>query len=123
MKSPLPNAVTAGGLVFLSGCNGKIIENGQVVIKGVAEQTAAALDSIRLTLEGTGSDLNHIVKITFYLTDMDDLNRVLEARNIYYQKYAPELIERPPAETIVGVNRLRDEDMEVEIDVIAAVRA
>jgi 2-iminobutanoate/2-iminopropanoate deaminase len=87
----------------------------------VGEQTTLALDKIRLALAEAGSDLNHIVKTTVYLTNMDNLPRFEEALRAYFRQYARALAEDPPAATIVGVCSLSEPDMAVEIEAIAVL--
>ena len=64
------HAVTAGGLVFVSGI-GAFDENGVVVGATIGEQTARALQNISDILEATGSSLSKAVSATIILSDGD----------------------------------------------------
>ena len=63
--------------------------------------------------------MNNIVKTVLYLKHMEDYDRVEAKRQDYYQRYAPDLIKEPPADTLIGVTGLHEPDMLVEIDSIA----
>ena len=121
MKVPFSRAVVVGDLVFVSGCSGQTLETFHVSSDNVVEQTEIALDKIRGALEEAGTSMDNIVKIVLYLTNMDDYPQVEEKRQQYYQKYAPSLIEEPPADTLIGVAGLHEPDMLVEIDATAVM--
>jgi len=78
---------------------------------GIAEQTARALENLKGIVEATGSSLEHAVKLTVFLKDMNDF----AAMNEVYARYFP---KNRPARTTVEVARL-PRDLRVEIDLIA----
>ncbi|MBN2061587.1 MAG: RidA family protein [Deltaproteobacteria bacterium] len=112
-------SVVAGGFVFLSGSSGRTIESGEVSSGDVREQTVVALDKIRAALEEAGSSMENIVKITIFFKNMDDYEAVKQAEFDYYAKYAPSLVNEPPAGTVCQVVSLSKSNMLVEFDVIA----
>lgn len=118
---PFARSVVAGDLVFVSGCSGQTLETFHVSSNDVVEQTEVALDKIRGALEQAGTSMNNIVKTVLYLKHMEDYDRVEGKRQKYYRKYAPSLVEEPPADTLIGVASLHEPDMLVEIDVIAVM--
>lgn len=103
----------AGGLLFLSG-QASISPAGEIVGANdfdlQVEQTFA---NIGIVLAAAGSDLSRIVKVTIYLTDMANFEKVVAARKRYFT--APY-----PADTIVEVRALALPELMIEIDVIAA---
>ncbi len=119
IKVPFSRAVVVGDLVFVSGCSGQTLETFHVSSDDVVEQTEVALDKIRGALEEAGTSMDNIVKTVLYLIRMEDYPRVEEKRQQYYHKYAPSLIEEPPADTLIGVAGLHEPDMLVEIDATA----
>jgi len=119
VKVPFARSVVVGDIVFLSGCSGQTLETFHVSSNDVAEQTRVALDKIRLALEQAGTTMDNIVKTVLYLKNMEDYDKVEAKRQEYYRKYAPKLIEEPPADTLVAVVGLHEPDMLVEIDAIA----
>jgi len=102
----------AGDLLFLSG-QAAIDEQGQVV--GVADfdaQLRQVFINIDRVLHAAGSSRDNIIKVTIYLTDMENFAKVVQARKIYFK--APY-----PADTTLEVKALALPDLMVEIDVIA----
>tara|TARA_R110000824_G_scaffold45738_3_gene132133 strand:+ start:6646 stop:7035 length:390 start_codon:yes stop_codon:yes gene_type:complete len=102
-----------GDLLFLSG-QAAIDEQGQVVGVGDFDsQLRQVLVNIDRVLHAAGSSRDQIVKVTIYLTDMENFQKIVQARKIYFK--APY-----PADTTVEVKALALPDLMVEIDVIAA---
>ncbi len=119
VKVGFGRSVVVGDYVFASGCSGQTIETFKVSSNDVLEQTEVALEKIRGALEEAGTAMDHIVKIVFYLTNMEDQPRVEEKCQSYYQVHAPELIDEPPAQTVICIPALHEPDMLVEIDATA----
>jgi 2-iminobutanoate/2-iminopropanoate deaminase len=108
---PYSQAVRANGFVFISGQGALDPASGALVEGGIAEQTARALENLKGIVEAAGSSLDHAVKLTVFLKDMNDF----AAMNEVYARYFP---KNRPARTTVEVARL-PRDLRVEIDLIA----
>jgi 2-iminobutanoate/2-iminopropanoate deaminase len=108
---PYSQAVRANGFVFISGQGALDPATGALVEGGIAEQTARALENLKGIVEAAGSSLDHAVKLTVFLKDMNDF----AAMNEVYARYFP---KNRPARTTVEVARL-PRDLRVEIDLIA----
>lgn len=108
---PYSQAVRANGFVFISGQGALDPASGALVEGGIAEQTARALENLKGIVEAAGSSLEHAVKLTVFLKDMNDF----AAMNEVYARYFP---KNRPARTTVEVARL-PRDLRVEIDLIA----
>ncbi len=108
---PYSQAVRANGFVYISGQGALDPATGALVTGGIAEQTARALDNLKAIVEAAGSSLDHAVKVTVFLKDMNDF----AAMNEVYARYFP---KNKPARTTVEVARL-PLDLRVEIDLIA----
>jgi len=85
------------------------IENGSI-----EAQTELALRNVEAVLLAAGSDLNHVVQMTIYVSEMELWDRVNEV-------YARVLGEHRPARAIVPVNDLHF-GTKIEIQAIAAVK-
>jgi 2-iminobutanoate/2-iminopropanoate deaminase len=118
-KQRFARSVVAGGFVFLSGSSGRTIETGEVSSDDVRDQTRVAMEKIRLALAEAETVMENIVKVTIYLKDMQDYEAVKQAEFDYYAEHAPDLVENPPASTVVQVVSLSKTDMRVEFDMIA----
>jgi 2-iminobutanoate/2-iminopropanoate deaminase len=108
---PYSQAVRANGFIYISGQGAIDPATGALVAGGIAEQTARALDNLKAIVEAAGSSLDHAVKVTVFLKDMNDF----AAMNEVYARYFP---KNKPARTTVEVARL-PLDLRVEIDMIA----
>ncbi len=118
-KQQFARSVVVGNLVFLSGSSGRTIETGEVSSDNVKEQMIVALDKIRGALEEAGSPMENIVKMVIYLKRMEDYAIMRQTEREYYLKYAPQLLEEPPASTVMQVVSLAKPSMLIEIDVVA----
>ncbi len=112
---PYSQAVKTGGMVFCSGQIPIDVATGEFVAGGVAEQTHQVLKNLSAVLEAAGSGLNHVVKTTVFLADMNDFT----AMNTVYAGY---FSENKPARATVQAARL-PRDARVEIDCIAVVES
>jgi 2-iminobutanoate/2-iminopropanoate deaminase len=108
---PYSQAVRANGFIFISGQGALDPATGALVAGNIAQQTARALENLEAIVEAAGSSLDHAVKVTVFLKDMNDF----EAMNEVYLRYFP---KNQPARTTVEVARL-PRDLRVEIDLIA----
>ena len=101
-----------GDLLFVSG-QAAISPEGEIVGAGdfdrQAEQVFANLERV---LQAGGSSLANVVKVTIFLTDMGNFEKIVELRGRYF--------EPPyPADTIVEVSALALPELEIEIEAIA----
>jgi 2-iminobutanoate/2-iminopropanoate deaminase len=121
-KQKFARSVVVGDLVFCSGMSGRTMETGDVSSDDVKEQMLVALDKVRAALEEAGSSMDHIVKTVIYLKNVKDYDLMRATEYEYYQKYAPGLVEEPPASTFMQPASLARASMLVEIDVVACLK-
>ena len=108
---PYSPVVACGDLLYISG-QGPIDTASGELVKGDLEQEARlTLNNIQRILEDVGSSLEHVLKVTVYLQDMDDFQ---EFNSIYAEFF----VQDPPARTCIQAGRL-PMDIKVEVDVIA----
>ena len=108
---PYSQAIRANGFLFVSGQVALDPKTGEMVGADVRMQTERVLENIRGIVEAAGSKMNHIVKTTVFLKDMNDFGTMNEV-------YAGYFTQAPPARSTVQVSRL-PKDALVEIEVIA----
>jgi 2-iminobutanoate/2-iminopropanoate deaminase len=120
-KQQFARSVVVGDLVFLSGMSGRTMETGDVSSDNIAEQMKVALDKVRGALTEAGTSMDNIVKTVIYLKHVEDYNIMRRTEREYWQKFAPGLIEEPPASTFMQPYSLARPNMLVEIDVIAMI--
>lgn len=108
----ISQAIKAGNLVFTSG-QAAIDAGGEIVGPGDFERQAQqTFENLKAVLQAAGSDLDRIVKVTIYLTDMVHFPRIVELRKTWFS--APW-----PADTIVEVNSLALPELMIEIEAVA----
>ncbi|MDD6211025.1 MAG: RidA family protein [Bacteroidales bacterium] len=108
---PYSQAVKWGDVLYLSGQIG-IDPATQQLEEGLEAQTKRCFTNVKAILSGEGYSFADIVKVTVYLTDMDDFILVNEL-------YASFLESPFPARSCVAVSAL-PKGASVEIEVIAA---
>jgi 2-iminobutanoate/2-iminopropanoate deaminase len=108
---PYSQAIRANGFIFISGQVAFDPATSQIVGGDAAQQTARVLDNLKAIVEAAGSSLEHAVKATVFLKDMNDFAAMNEVYAHYFSK-------NPPARSTVEVARL-PRDVRVEIDLIA----
>jgi 2-iminobutanoate/2-iminopropanoate deaminase len=113
-------SVVAGNLVFVSGCQGQNDEKVELETDVFEEQMIIALDKVRHAMEEVGSSMNNVIKTLMLLKNLEDYPRMRKTELEYYQKYAPLLVEDPPASTFMCVD-LAKPGFLVEIDVVGVI--
>lgn len=107
----LSQGIRAGDLIFISGQAG-YNDNGQIVAGGFEAQGEQAFLNLERALVAGGSGLGHVVKVTIFLTDMNNFQAVVELRRKYFsQPY--------PADSIVEVSGLYTPEAMIEIEAVA----
>jgi len=110
---PYSHAVRTGNLLFVSG-QGPMAQDGSGVVPGTLEEEAhLTLKNLKAVLTDAGSGLEHVIKTTCFLKDMNNFSRF----NDVYATYFP---ENPPARSCVEVARL-PLDFKVEVEAIAVI--
>jgi len=110
---PYSQAVKSNGFVFISGQVALNPSTGAFVGADVRQQTERVLENLKAILEASGLTLNHVVKTTVFLKDMNDFASMNEV-------YARYFTAAPPARSTVQAARL-PKDALVEIDLIASL--
>jgi len=112
-KGPYSVALTLDHLLFISGQGPAYPDTGEIVKGGFGEQARVTFENVRLILEEAGSSLDHVLKATVFLSDMDNY---AEMNAIYAEYFQTD----PPVRTTVEVARLPF-DIMLEVDVIAYI--
>ena len=99
--------------------NGMVITSGQIPIipatgtfpEGIREQTRQSLTNVKAILAAAGTDMDHVVKTTVFLSDMNNFGAMNEVYATFFTEGSY------PARSAVEVARL-PKDALVEIEVI-----
>lgn len=105
--------VTASNFIFLSGQIALDPKTGELVQGDIEVQTERVLRNLEGVLTAGGASLDHVVKTTIYLTNMEDFPRL----NTVYGKFFGKSL---PARATVGVSSLPKGAL-VEIEALAVV--
>ncbi|MGA0986778.1 MAG: RidA family protein [Flavobacteriaceae bacterium] len=109
---PYNQAILANNMLFVSGQIPIDPKTGKLISTGRREETQRCLKNIEQILKAAGFGLNHVVKSTIFLTDMNDFSLVNEV----YRDFFAEVIA--PARETVAVTAL-PAGAHIEISVIA----
>jgi 2-iminobutanoate/2-iminopropanoate deaminase len=109
--APYSQAISAVGLVFVSGQLSLRPDHAEIVGDSIADQTEQVFANLRAILEAAGSGLDRLVKTTVYLTDLGDFGGMNEV-------YARHVGDAPPARATIEVAALPS-GAKVEIEAIA----
>ncbi len=96
---PYSQGVAAGGLVFTSMQIGLDPATGNVVGATAPEQVRRCLQNVKAIVEAAGGSLADVVKVTVYMTDMQEFAAVNE---VYAEFFTDDL----PARAVVEVAAL-----------------
>ncbi len=108
------DAVRAGGLLFVSGIVPVDSEGALVGGDDVVAQARQVFESMRAVLGAAGCTFADVVKVTLFLTDVDDRPLVNPVRQEVFGATRP-------ASTLVEVPRLAVEGAKIEVECVAVV--
>jgi len=111
-------ACGSGGMVaFISG-QVAVDAEGRIVGKGDLEaQAVQVFENLKLALSAVGGTFNDVLKLTIFIRDLTPERRkaVMGVRARYISH------DQPPAATMVGIDRLVEDDLLVEIEAVAMI--
>ena len=109
--------VAASRIIFISGQTA-LDSDGRVVGKSdFAAQATQVFHNLGVALQASGCTAASLVKLTVFLTDMNNLASYREARNRFFASVTP---PAAPAVTLVEVSKLYGAEFMIEIEAIAA---
>ena len=89
-------------------------DSGNIVGEGdMGAQARQVFENLHTALRSVGASFKDVVKLTYFVVDMSQMQTVREVRNQYIQ---PEYL---PASTAVEVRRLAREEFLLEIEAVA----
>jgi reactive intermediate/imine deaminase len=110
---PYSQAIRTGNLAFLSGQIPLVPETMEIVAGDFEARARQVFENLKSVAEAAGGSLNDAVKITVFLTDLDNFATVNAVMEDYF--------EQPfPARAAVGVSSL-PKGVDVEADAVLIV--
>ena len=108
------DAVRAGDLLFVSGCV-PVDGEGRLVPGDVVAQARQVFANVEAVLAAAGASFADVVKVTVFLTDVDDRAAVNTVREEVFGATRP-------ASTLVEVSRLAIPGARIEVEAVALIR-
>ena len=109
---PYSQAIRSGDLLFVSGQLPIDMTTGEFPIP-IGEQARCCLKNLDAISKAAGSSLENALKVTIFLTDMNDFADV----NAVYAEFFPGI---PPARSCIAVSGL-PKNAQIEIEAICLV--
>ena len=112
--SHFTHVVRAGNIVFVSGCVASDEHGRTVGGDDATAQARKALDNIKACLTAAGATFADVCKVTVFLKNIADREKVNVARKEYFGAHRP-------ASTLVEISQFVRPDILVEIEATAVV--
>ena len=112
--SHFTHVVRAGRLVFVSGCVATDAEGRTVGGGDVVAQARQVHENLKRCLAAAGATFADVCKVTVFLKNVADREKVNVARKEYFGPHRP-------ASTLVEISRLVRDDLLVEIEAVAVL--
>lgn len=107
---PYSQAIEVDGFIYTSG-QIPLTAEGELIKGGIVDQTHQVFKNLQAVLQAAGSDLDHVIKTTVFLSDINHFAEMNEIYETYFQHHRP-------ARSCVEVSRL-PKDVFIEIEVIS----
>jgi 2-iminobutanoate/2-iminopropanoate deaminase len=108
------DAVRFGDVLYVSGCGPLDANMNLIGGDDVAAQTRQVLTNLQRILDAAGASFADILKVTVYLTDVNDREAINPVRQEFFG-------DARPASTLIGVAALAIPGMKVEIEAIVGM--
>ena len=108
---PYVHAVSYNGLLFLSGLTAF---NTPAQDGDLATQAEAIFDQIKSILEAEGVNFNNLLKVTIFVTEFGEVDKL---RNVLFSYYGNNL----PASSLVQIKSLFAPELKIEVEAIVAL--
>ena len=110
----ISQAIRVGHLLFVSGQAASDDEGNVVGVDDFEAQGHQVFKNLARALEAGGSGLEHVAKVTIFVTDSSHFDTIVALRRRYFtQPY--------PADSLVEVRALARPELQIEIEAIAVI--
>ncbi len=109
---PYSQAIKVGDFIFCSGQIGLDPKTNNLVKGGIEKETKQILNNLFEILKATDADLNNVVSVSIFLTNINDFSKV---NKIYFKHF---ISEPNPARQAIAVTAL-PKKAKIEISCIA----
>jgi len=112
--SHFTHVVRAGNIVFLSGCVASDEDGKTVGGSDIVAQTRQVHENIKRCLAAAGATFADVCKVTVFLRNVADREKVNTVRKEYFGAHRP-------ASTLIEISRLVRDDLLIEIEATAVI--
>ncbi len=109
-------AARVGDILFVAGQTPRNVDGSTAAPGDIRGQAEKVFENLQAVLEGCGSSLDRVAKLTVYMTSYEYRTAISEVRARVFAA-----VGRPCASTTVVVSSLMNPDWLVEIEAVAAV--
>lgn len=109
---PYSQGIQAGDLLFLSGQLPIDPATGEIAATDIEGQTKQSLTNVKAILESAGCTMDHVVKTTVFLKDINEFGKMNEVYKEFFNE------GNYPARSAIQVAAI-PKDAKVEIEVVA----
>ena len=106
-------AIVHNNIVYVSGQLPIDPKTGEKCLGSIEEQTEQVLKNVSEILKAAGSDINQVLKITLYVSDIELWGRVNTVYSEFFDKHRPARAVVPTRDLHYG--------FKIEIEAIAAI--
>ncbi len=107
------DAVRWDDTLYISGIP-PLDSSGRVVSEDPAAQARQVFENMKIILDAAGATFADILRVTVYLTDVNDRTKINPVRQEYFGAARP-------ASTLIGVSELAIPGMKVEIEAVVGL--
>ncbi len=107
--------VSNSKMVFIAGQIAFDTAGNLVGKDNLQQQAEQVFENLKAALASVDADFSHVVKFTFFMTDISQIPVVREVRNRYID------LAHPPASSAFEVRKLFRDELLIEIEAIAAI--
>jgi 2-iminobutanoate/2-iminopropanoate deaminase len=108
---PYVHAVSYNGFLFLSGLTAF---STPAQNQDLATQAEAVFDQIRSILEAEGTSFENLIKVTIFVTDLEEVEQL---RDVLFSSYKGNL----PASSLIQVKSLFAPELKIEVEAVVAL--
>ena len=108
---PYSQAVLSGNTLYTSGQIAMDPITGSLIMGSIEAETTQVMENMKAVLTEAGMTFEHVVKVSIFISNMDDFAQINEVYNQYFSS-------NYPARETVQVTRL-PKDVNLEISMIA----
>jgi len=110
----LAQAYRVDNMIYVSGQTAIDMQGEVIGVGDFDTQAAQTFENLQAVLRAGGSDLSKVIKVTIFLKDMGNFEKMVALRKKYFSSPYP-------ADTIVEITGLALPELEIEIEAMAFV--